>query len=133
MPIINNIFVTGRYTIGGSDFAKSLIELQYLARILKYRVTILPELEGPSPDPGPYRSARLLPAEHLNQEFLFHQLVTALKDSPYPQPSIPIIQELRRSKDHIQLLDEMISSLEGGIKYLKSERTAFKKALSKKG
>ena len=42
MPSIHNIFVTGRYTLGNSDFAKSLIELQYLARILKYRVTILP-------------------------------------------------------------------------------------------
>lgn len=111
------------------DYMKNLLQGMYLARYLRRVGNIAPDLPIHDPNaPSPFQSN---PASRLSEELLFEQLRSALKDSPYPQPSIPALEELRISGEHLKAVDELIEVFESGLKELKTDRKAFLKATKK--
>ncbi len=112
--------------IKNKDFFRDLLEGQYLAKFTKSARINIPLPPLPLPDPGPLgpRPPRGISIDP-RDELLGDLLIRSLAD-PTPQPNkLLLVNQIRNSGLHLEVIKDLASQFEDGARALRAEQKVF--------
>lgn len=116
-----------RLTPEGRKFLKDLLEAQYLSRFIKFPPLKLPVPPRPTFNGEPEPQTNI-PIEESFQSSLIGELLIHAMGNPTSQPNkMSIINEIKKEKLDVEVVQGLIGELESGVKMLKEELSAIKK------
>ncbi len=123
LPVIDPF--THQLTSAARKYLKELLQAQYLSRFIKYPPLYFPVPESFPPEPEPQPNISL--QQSIQQSVVGELLIHALTD-PTPQPGrLSIVNDIKKEKLDMEVIEELITQFEGGITILKKELTSIRK------